>query len=293
MVTDMPDAVRGSNFDIARRLRDYAELLALQGDDGFRPRAYRNAADEVEHLTRPLDILYHDGGIGALTGLRGIGRGIAAAIAEMLTTGRWQQYDRLKGNVTPEVLFRTLPGVGPVLARRLVDELDVETLEELETELRLGEKQVEGLGTRRRQAILDSLDNRLARIRRTTGIDTALQEPEVSLLLDIDALFRKRAAAGELRLIAPRRFNPTGEAWLPVMHSRKGPWHLTALFSNTARAHELHRTRDWVVIYFHLTDGPEGRRTVVTERQGDLAGRRVVRGREEECAALAHDPKAP
>ena len=39
------------------------------------------------------------------------------------------------------------------------------------------------------------------------------------------------------------------------------------------------------MIYFHLGDGPEGRRTVVTERRGPLAGKRVVRGREAECEA--------
>ncbi len=51
------------------------------------------------------------------------------------------------------------------------------------------------------------------------------------------------------------------------------------LFSNTARAHELGTTRDWVVIYFD--DGAsEGQRTVVTERRGPQAGRRVVRGRQ-------------
>jgi hypothetical protein len=60
---------------------------------------------------------------------------------------------------------------------------------------------------------------------------------------------------------------------------------MTALFSNTALAHELGRTRDWVVIYFGRAGGPEHQRTVVTERLWPLAGRRVVRGREAECRA--------
>ena len=46
---------------------------------------------------------------------------------------------------------------------------------------------------------------------------------------------------GTLTTIAPRRFNPEGKSWLPVMHTRRGAWHFTALFSNTARAHELGR----------------------------------------------------
>ncbi len=67
------------------------------------------------------------------------------------------------------------------------------------------------------------------------------------------------------------------------------------LFSNTARAHELGRTSDWVVIYFHMDTQPEGQRTVVTEKQGDLVDRRVVRGRESECRAfyaVSHEPAA-
>src|SRR5207302_1143777 len=63
-----------------------------------------------------------------------------------------------------------------------------------------------------------------------------------------------------------------------------GPKRLRGLFSNTALAHRLNRTRDWVVISFH--DGfTSGQRTVVTETVGDLRGRRVVRGRERECRA--------
>ncbi len=108
--------------------------------------------------------------------------------------------------------------------------------------------------------------------------------PGVQVLLGIDREYREKAKAGGLRMIAPRRMNPDGKAWLPVLNTRYGPWHFTALFSNTGRAHELHRTYDWVVIYFSDADGEEGQFTVVTERRGTLAGRRVVRGREAECA---------
>ena len=94
---------------------------------------------------------------------------------------------------------------------------------------------------------------------------------------------RRRAEAGELRTIRPRRFNPKGEAWLPVLHLEKEGWSLTALYSNTALAHRLGRTRDWVVLYFER-DGDEDQCTVVTERSGRLKGRRVVRGREAECS---------
>lgn len=48
-----------------------------------------------------------------------------------------------------------------------------------------------------------------------------------------------------MRLIAPKRFNPTGEAWLPVFHAAGGHWRFS-------KAHELGRTKVWVVIYAHM-----------------------------------------
>ncbi|WP_102108039.1 helix-hairpin-helix domain-containing protein [Oceaniglobus roseus] len=270
---------------IAAWLRRFADLLEQQDEDGFRIRAYRTAANEIDRLERPLAEHYRQGGLDGLIRLPGIGRGIAAAIAEMLTTGGWRQLDRLEGELTPERLFATIPGVGPVLAERLADTLDADTLPELETALRQG--RVAGVGPRRRAAILAALDQRLSRIPRASLPRTEGDEPPVSLLLKADALYRRRAAAGELRQIAPRRFNPTGAAWLPILHTRIDDWHLTALYSNTARAHELGRTDDWVVLFHHRGDGPERQSTVVTETRGPLAGRRVVRGREAECLASA------
>ena len=101
--------------------------------------------------------------------------------------------------------------------------------------------------------------------------------------MDVDREYREKAIAGQLFKIAPKRFNPKGEAWLPVLHTVRGTWHFTALYSNTARAHQLGRVTDWVVIFFHKDNQAEGQHTVVTEARGEAAGRRIVRGREAEC----------
>jgi hypothetical protein len=106
-------------------------------------------------------------------------------------------------------------------------------------------------------------------------------------LLDVDREYREKAAAGELRLIAPRRFNPAGEPWLPVLHTRRGARRYTALYSNTARAHRMGKTRDWVVLYGEDRGGHEHQYTVITAARGQLRGRRVVAGRERECEAAA------
>jgi hypothetical protein len=107
--------------------------------------------------------------------------------------------------------------------------------------------------------------------------------PAVAELLAVDRQYRREARKGLLPRIAPRRFNPRREAWLPILHTERGGRRYTALFSNTELAHRRGRTHDWVVLYF---DDGRGERqcTVVKEYQGPLRGRRVVRGRELECA---------
>ncbi len=106
--------------------------------------------------------------------------------------------------------------------------------------------------------------------------------PEQQILLAIDADYRRAAASNELRKIAPKRFNPRREAWLPVMHGMRDGWRFSALYSNTALAHQLGRTHDWVVIYYRRGDEAEEHATVVTEHRGAARGQRVVRGRETE-----------
>jgi putative hydrolase len=115
-----------------------------------------------------------------------------------------------------------------------------------------------------------------------TRPQSAASQPAVAELLDVDREYRQKARAGRLPRIAPQRFNPTGAAWLPVLHTQRGAIHYTALFSNTAHAHEVGAVQDWVVIYRDDADGA-GQWTLVTAQYGRLKGRRIVRGREAEC----------
>ena len=284
MTSSAPDIMRHHlNAQIAERLRFMADLREQQGDNGFRVQAYRRAADTLERLEQPVDAVLAQKGRAGLMALYGVGAGIAAAIAEMASTGRWAQLERLQGVLEPEQLFRSLPGIGHKLAARLHDELEIETLEQLEMAAHDGRlERVAGVGARRAAAVRAVLNERLGarHIRRRAD-----PVPSTGVLLGVDAAYRRRAAAGELRMIAPRRFNPKGEAWLPVMHLDQGRWHFTALFSNTARAHQLGKSRDWVVLYFHTANSPESQVTIVTETRGALKGQRVVRGREPDCAA--------
>lgn len=270
------------NQAIAEKLLEFADLLEQQNANPFRVGAYRKAARTVgAHEGSIADLAQREGTEG-LDRLPAIGRAIALAIQEMVRTGRWMQLERLRGAVDPEQAFQSIPGVGPELARRIHETLDIETLQELELAAHDGRlEQVPGVGSRRARMVAAALAHMLQR--RPAAADR-VAEPGVDLILDVDGEYRDKAAGGKLRKIAPRRFNPSGEAWLPILHSQRGDWHFTALYSNTARAHDLGKTDDWVVLYFHTDHGPEAQRTVVTETTGKLRGRRVVRGRESDCA---------
>lgn len=277
---------REQNLRIAGRLAEAADLLEQQGANPFRVRAYRRAAESIGALDADLAELAAAPDAGALEAVPNVGTGIAAAIREMVTTGRWAQLERLRGESDAESLFAGVPGIGTELARRLHDELHVDTLEALESAAWDGRvAALPGIGPRRLEALREGLAARLGRMaRRSTEHGETM--PPVALLLDVDQHYRAAAARDALPRIAPRRFNPTHEAWLPVMHSTRRGWHFTVLHSNTARAHQLGRTRDWVVVYYYDDGHRERQCTIVTETTGRLAGRRVVRGREAEC--LAH-----
>ncbi len=276
---------RRRNETIARQLREAADLLRQQGANPFRVNAYRSAAATIAALGRYVGEIVDGEGLEGLVALPHVGQGIGRAILEMVRTGRWSQLDRLRGEIDPERLFRGVPGVGPVLARRLHEHLGVDSLEALEAAAHEGRLEaIPGVGKRRAAAISASLATLLGK-RLVPNRAGMLHGPGVELLLDVDRDYRDKAASGRLPQIAPKRFNPEGRAWLPILHTVRGDWHFTALFSNTARAHDLGKTRDWVVIYSYDDHHQEGQQTVVTESRGRLAGRRVVRGREAECLA--------
>lgn len=271
------------NHRVAGKLLEAADLLEQQQANPFRVNAYRRAAKTISTLEPGVEDIIEKEGLEGLLALPHIGEGIARAVYGMVTAGRWPMLDRLRGSLEPEKLFMTVPGIGPKLAARIHDNLSVDTLEALEIAAHDGRLEaVPGIGLRRTQVIRAALAEMLShRIRRRSAV--LREEAPVDLLLDVDREYRKKASSGLLPKIAPRRFNPSGKAWLPILHTHRNGWHFTVMFSNTARAHELKRTGDWVVVYFYDGHHRESQRTVVTEARGTLMGKRVVRGREEEC----------
>jgi hypothetical protein len=264
-------------------LRECALLLEQQNANPFRVNAYRRAAQTLESLRQDARTIVAARGRDGLTELPFVGEGIGQAIVEIAKTGRLSRLDRLRGSAEPEAPLRAIPGIGATLAKRIHDELGIDTLEALELAAWDGRlDKLQGIGARRIAAIRAGAASVLGRAAGRGWPERGA--PSAATLLDVDAEYRRAAAANQLPLIAPRRFNPERKAWLPVLHTERGDWHFTALYSNTARAHQLGRTGDWVVIYFYDGDHRERQRTVVTETHGPLEGRRVVRGSEGECA---------
>ncbi len=145
------------NLDVARTLEELADLLEIEGANPFRIRAYRNAVRTVEGLTRPLRAMVDAG--EELTTLPGIGKDIAGRIEELIATGRLEMLDKLDAEL-PRTLVELmrLDGVGPKKAKKLFDELDVRTVDDLEAELQAGRvEKLQGFGKKSAEKILRAI----------------------------------------------------------------------------------------------------------------------------------------
>lgn len=284
------------NGQLADRLDEIAELLDAQQANPYRAQAYRRAAETLRGLEKPVHEILALEGTAGLTELPGIGPSLARSLDRLAKTGRLPLLEQLRGVFGPEEKLATVPGIGPKTAARIHQSLGIETLVDLQAAAYDGRlAQVPGMGTKRLRAVRESLAGRFRRPPRLARSRAAAPQDPVLIeeLLSVDEEYRRKAEADRLLRVAPRRFNPGRKAWLPILRTRRGDRDYTALYSNSARAHELDALRDWVIIYRTSQGGGGqggggqsggGQWTVMTSRFGPLEGRRIIRGLEQECA---------
>ncbi len=148
------------NADIAELFEQMANLMDIQGADGFRVRAYRNAAYTVANYSRSMAGMVAAG--EDLTAIPNIGKAIAEKIVAIVETGRLQQLEKL-AEKTPLSLLELLrvEGLGPRRVQMLYRGLGISSLEELETAARQGRvRELEGFGAALETQILKALPRR-------------------------------------------------------------------------------------------------------------------------------------
>ncbi len=153
------------NLEIARVLDDVAALLEISGANPFRIRAYQNAARIVESHSTPLRRMIEEK--ADLTELPGVGKGIAADITQLVSEGRLNTLDGLAKEIPLSLIELTrLPGVGAKRARKLWEELEIETIDQLERGASDGRvAELAGFGAKSQEKILRAI----AAHRRRTG----------------------------------------------------------------------------------------------------------------------------
>ena len=120
------------NTEIARRFYRLAALMEIRGDDPFRLRSYRNAAEAIEVWPTPLQEIAEAEGETGLQGIPGVGKAIAAKVIELLERGSFDAWDRLVAETPETVLDLTeVPGIGPRTAALLHQKFKVSSLEQL------------------------------------------------------------------------------------------------------------------------------------------------------------------
>jgi DNA polymerase (family 10) len=146
------------NAAIARVLAEIADLLEIKGDNPFKIRAYRNAADVVGHAAESVA----DMDEAALREWSGIGKDLAQRIVEIASTGDCTvRRDLLKEFPASLLDVLALQGVGPKTVAMLYSELGVKSLTDLEAAARSGRiRGLKGMGPRKEALILKALDER-------------------------------------------------------------------------------------------------------------------------------------
>ena len=147
------------NKEIARRFYRLAALMEVRGDDPFRLRSYRNAAEAIEVWPTSLKEIAEKDGLVGLQEIPGVGKAIAGKVTDLLNKGTFDAWERLTAE-TPETVLDLLeiPGIGPKTAALLHQRFKVSSLEDLKKFVASGGlDMVDGIGPKTAERIKESL----------------------------------------------------------------------------------------------------------------------------------------
>jgi DNA polymerase (family 10) len=151
------------NQEIAKIFNEIADILEIRGDNPFRVRAYRRAAQNIDSLAADVAEISRE----ELLKIPGIGADLADKIKEYVNTGSLKFYDDLKKEV-PEGLVRLLsvPGLGPKTAKLFYEKLNIKDINDLEKFAKEGKlKELPGIRAKTEENILKGI----AMLKRHTG----------------------------------------------------------------------------------------------------------------------------
>ena len=148
------------NESIARRFYRLAALMDIRGDDPFRLRSYRNAAEAIETWPTPMQQIAKAEGIAGLQAIPGVGKAIAGKILELLDRGTFDAWERIIAETPESVLdLLEIPGIGPKTAALLHQKFKVSSLEALKKFVDGGGLElVDGIGPKTADRIKESLE---------------------------------------------------------------------------------------------------------------------------------------
>ena len=147
------------NETIARRFYRLAALMDIRGDDPFRLRSYRNAAEALETWPTPLQKIAADEGIAGLQAIPGVGKAIAGKILELLDRGTFDAWERIVAETPESVLdLLDIPGIGPKTAALLHQKYKVSSRAALKEFVAGGRLElVDGIGAKTAGRIKENL----------------------------------------------------------------------------------------------------------------------------------------
>lgn len=149
-----------TNEEIARRFHRLSALMEIRGDDPFRLRSYRNAAEAIEVWPTSLKEIAAKEGVAGLQTIPGVGKAIAGKVMDLLERGTFDAWERLIAETPETVLDLTdIPGIGPKTAALLHERFKVSSLPEFKNFVAGGGlDQVDGIGPKTAEKIKEALD---------------------------------------------------------------------------------------------------------------------------------------